>query len=90
MSASAHQRRAGLGSPTPTTPAPTTAEVVRSDTSGVWVAPVGTDTRHPVGPCRGATRPTSTGWERLPVGTVVLLVHTTAGPWVAAHDQPAT
>lgn len=72
----------------------TTGQVVRSDETGVWVAPVPGDTRHPLGPCRGATRPTSVPegleWEQLPEGTVVLLVLTEAGPWVAAHDQPAT
>lgn len=68
-----------------------TGRVVRSDDTGVWVAPVGGDTRHPLGPCRGATRPVGAGpaWERLPAGTVVLLVLTDDGPWVAAHEQPA-
>ena len=65
-----------------------TGRVVRSDTSGVWVAPLGGDTRHPIGPCRGATRPDSEGGvEQLPADTLVLLVLTDHGPWVAAHHQ---
>ncbi len=69
-----------------------TGQVVRSDSSGVWVTPLLGDTRHPVGPCRGGRRPNAdlTGWEQIPAGTVVLLVLTDAGPWVAAHDQPTT
>lgn len=78
---------------------PATARVVRSDTSGVWVAPVGGDTRHPIGPCRGATRRVfelagagdlahrHDHVEQLPVGMVVLLVHTDDGPWVAAWEE---
>lgn len=68
---------------------PTTARVVRSDDSGVWVVPLGYDTRHPVGPCRGAWRPTEVGTERLPTGVVVLLVWTQERPWVAAWEEPA-
>lgn len=67
-----------------------TGQVVRSDDTGVWVAPVLGDTRHPIGPCRGATRRTDTGWEQLPAGTTVLLVLTDDGPWVAAHEQEVT
>lgn len=81
-----------LGTPTDTGAPAVTGQVVRSDTTGVWVAAVGADTRHPVGPCRGATRPTSGPdglvWEQLPAGTTVLLILTTDGPWVAAHDHP--
>lgn len=67
---------------------PATARVVRSDATGVWVAPLGGDVRHPIGPCRGGTRPASGGGtERLPVGTVVLLVWTTERPWIARWEE---
>lgn len=78
---------------------PVTARVIRSDASGVWCAPLEADVRHPIGPCRGATRRrfTSAGdggtahrhdeLERLPVGTLVLLVFTDERPWVAAWDE---
>jgi len=61
-----------------------TALVVRSDSTGVFAAEVGGDPRSPIGPCRGA----APGGTRLPVGTVVLLVRTDLGPWVAAVDEP--
>lgn len=65
-----------------------TARVVRSDATGVWVAPLSSDSRHPIGPCRGGTRPASGGGlEQLPVDTLVLLALTDDGPWVAAHHQ---
>jgi hypothetical protein len=63
---------------------PATALVVRSDSSGVYAAPVGSDPRSPIGPCRGA----APGGVRLPVGSVVLLELTDHGPWVAAVDEP--
>jgi hypothetical protein len=78
---------------------PVTARVVRSDSTGVWCAPLGADTRHPLGPCRGATRRVFdvTGGgeaahrhdrlEQLPAGTVVLLVFTDERPWVAAWEE---
>lgn len=87
------------GRPSRRTRASATARVVRSDTSGVWCVPLGGDTRHPFGPCRGATRRvfTETGAgdaahrhdqvERLPVGMVVLLVFTDERPWVAAWEE---
>ncbi|TIC78774.1 hypothetical protein [Nocardioides sp. GY 10127] len=56
--------------------APVTAQIVRTDDSGVWAAQIGDDTRHPVGPCYGGAG--------LPVGTLVLLVDTDEGPWIAA------
>jgi hypothetical protein len=72
-----------------------TATVVRSDDTGVWCTPLGGDSRHPVGPCRGAHRPALTGppdarqltAERLPEGALVLLVTTAHGPWVAAWEE---
>lgn len=73
---------------------PETARVVRSDASGVWCAPLGGDTRHPIGPCRGGKRPVfvadpapHTEVQALSVGTVVLLVHTDDGPWVARWEE---
>jgi hypothetical protein len=78
---------------------PCTARVVRSDASGVWCAPLEADTRHPIGPCRGATRRAFAlggagdaehrhdQLEQLPVGTVVLLVFTDERPWVVAWDE---
>lgn len=78
---------------------PVTARVVRSDTTGVWCVPLGADTRHPVGPCRGATRPVHDlagagdtahrhdRLEQLPAGTLVLLVFTADRPWVAAWEE---
>lgn len=78
---------------------PVTGRVVRSDASGVWATPLDGDTRHPIGPCRGARRPVfeSTGagdaahrhdtLEQLPVGVLVLLVFTDDGPWVAGWEE---
>lgn len=80
---------------------PMTARVVRSDASGVWCAPLAADVRHPLGPCRGATRRKFTDagdggvthrhdeLEQLPVGAVVLLVLTDERPWVAAWEEEA-
>lgn len=70
---------------------PVTATVVTSDDTGVHVVPVDGDNRHPIGPCRGATRPAiNDGGDlvtrRLKVGAVVLLVFTDAGPWVANSE----
>ena len=65
-----------------------TARVVRSDASGVWVTPLSGDQRHPLGPCRGATRPDGAGGtEQLGTDVIVLLVLTADGPWVAAHQE---
>lgn len=87
--------------PAKTSRGPLTARVVRSDASGVWVAPLGGDVRHPVGPCRGAKRRKFTDagdggtahrhdeLEQLPTGTVVLLVFTDERPWVAAWEEEA-
>lgn len=74
----------GGGSPRLDRP-PATATVVRSDATGVWVAVLGADIRHPTGPCWGARDHTG---HQLAVGTVVLLVSTDQGPWVAAWDTP--
>lgn len=60
-----------------------TALVVRSDSTGVWCVPAGGNRSAPIGPCRGG----APGRTRLPVGTVVLLVRTDYGPWVAAFDE---
>lgn len=82
---------------------PFTGVVVRSDVTGVWVARLGADRRHPLGPCRGGTRVRSrtaaaggdphehdVELEQLPVGTEVLLIRTGDGPWVAAHHHPGS
>lgn len=61
---------------------PATARVVRSDTSGVWCAPVGGDTRHPIGPCRSATA--------VAVNELVLLVLTDDGPWALLPGSEGT
>lgn len=63
-----------------------TAIVVRADESGLWVAPVGDDRRHPVGPCKGGWTPNGT---RVPPGALVMLTHTAEGPWVVGVDNPA-
>lgn len=76
------------GRPASITRHPVTARVVRSDDTGVWAVPLGGDTRHPTGPCRGATRLTGAlVRERLPVGVVVLLVWTQERPWVAGWEE---
>lgn len=87
--------------PAKTTRNPVTGRVVRSDSSGVWVVPLGGDNRHPAGPCRGATRRVFTlagagdtahrhdQFEKLPTGTVVLLVFTAERPWVASWEEEA-
>jgi len=74
----------------PTPPRATVANVTRSDSSGVWVTPLGGDENHPSGPCRGGTRPTlipsgdgvALARERLPIGTRVLYVVADDGPWI--------
>lgn len=63
-----------------------TAVVVRADESGLWVAPVDDDPRHPVGPCRGGYTGNGT---RVPPGAVVALVMTPEGPWAIGVDNPA-
>jgi len=68
----------------PPAPPPRTARVVRSDASGVWVAPLGSDQRHPIGPCRGAV---DIAGNPLQAGVVVLLVNTSHGPWVAGYEE---
>lgn len=84
MTTSLDPRAMGIAKPRTTDEPPYTATVVRSDTTGVWVVPIGADTRHPTGPCMGARRPDGT---RLPAGTTVLLITTAAGPWVAAWEE---
>lgn len=70
---------------------PVTGRVVRSDASGVWVVPLGGDTRHPVGPCRGGWRRNDAGvLELVGVGVVVLIVWTQERPWVAGWDKGPT
>lgn len=85
-------------------PSPLPAVVTRSDTTGVWCTAVDGDQRHPLGPCKGATRlaAVTTGVdgtgvhthpltvERLPVRTRVLLLLTDDGPWVLTHDREVT
>lgn len=60
---------------------PTTCEVVSTDTSGCYVTPIGGDRSAPIGPCMGA--------RGLRVGTVVLLIPTDEGYWIAASDGGA-
>lgn len=76
------------------------AQVVRSDVTGVWVAPIGTSSASPLGPCRAGTYlaeqsyslPGGTFYRRvarqLPVGAAVLVANTDAGPWIVRHDMP--
>ncbi|SDC46428.1 hypothetical protein [Nocardioides lianchengensis] len=74
---------------------PVTATVTTSDDSGVYATPLDGDNRTPHGPCLGGTRQalTSSGQsgyelttEQLPVDTLVLLVFTDGGPWIAAWE----
>lgn len=70
---------------------PVTATVVTSDDSGVYVVPIDGDNRHPIGPCRGASRYALNEdgdlvTRPLSAGVVVLLVFTDAGPWVANSE----
>jgi hypothetical protein len=65
--------------PIVSTPPPVTGTVVRADDSGVWVAPLDGDTRHPLGPCMGA--------GGCVVDDIVLLIQTDQGPWVAGRDS---
>lgn len=68
-----------------------TGVVVRADEeSGVWVVPIGGDRRHPIGPCYGGRRRVDGGGgvlELIPVETVVLLVTTDNGAWIAAWEE---
>lgn len=90
LSASTAAAAAGIPQPGTRGSPPATARVIRSDTSGVWATPLGADTRHPYGPCRGAHRRDALGeLEQLPVGTLVLLVLTDDGPWVAGWEETA-
>ncbi|GAA4117389.1 hypothetical protein GCM10022215_17960 [Nocardioides fonticola] len=57
---------------------PVTARVVKVDPTGAWASPLGTSTDSPVGPCLGPSPA---------VGSVVLLVFTDDGPWIAAVDS---
>lgn len=74
----------------PAAPRAMSANVTRSDSSGVWVTPQGGDQNHPSGPCRGALRlspfqpgqTTPQAYERLPIGTRVLYVVADDGPWI--------
>lgn len=76
-----------VGRPATITRPPVTATVVSSNETGVHVVPVDGDSRHPIGPCRGATRLVLVDDDlvlrRLEIGVAVLLVFTDAGPWVA-------
>lgn len=73
---------------------PVTGTVTSVDDDGVSVTVLEGDTRVPHGPCYGGTRqvlvvgddgPELTT-EPLPIGTLVLLVFTAGGPWVAAWE----
>lgn len=66
--------------------APVTGTVVRRDSTGVYVVPLDDDTRHPIGPCRGGVRGSGDDATQLRRGTVVLVVFTEAGPWIANWD----
>lgn len=74
------------GRPSRATPTPVTGTVIRGDQSGVYVAPLDDDTRHPIGPCRGGIVGTGADAHQLRRGTVVLVVFTDAGPWIANWD----
>ncbi|HTW17088.1 MAG TPA: hypothetical protein VMF51_18300 [Nocardioides sp.] len=69
---------------------PATGTVSSVDDDGVYVTVLDGDTRAPHGPCYGGTRPVLVDGELttepLPVGTLVLLVHTDSGPWIAAWE----
>lgn len=73
---------------TPATPPQSTktAQVVRSDESGLWVVPLGEDINHPIGPCKGGWTANGT---RVPPGALVALVLTADGPWAIGVDNPA-
>jgi hypothetical protein len=59
---------------------PVTGKVVKVDDAGAaWVAPLGSDPRHPVGPCRGSAGAAA--------GDVVLLVFTQERPWITQIDS---
>lgn len=63
-----------------------TAQVVRTDDSGLWVVPIGEDPSSPVGPCKGGWTANGT---RVPPGSLVALVMTDDGPWAIGVDNPA-
>lgn len=81
--------------------APTTAKITRWGDDGAYCTPLMGDvklvsTDAVLGPCRGGlVREVSTCADaahshaqvRLPVGTVVLVVPTAGGVWIAAHDS---
>ena len=56
---------------------PTTCLVVRKDSKGAWVVPLGEDTRHPIGPC-------DVGDLTVAKGNIVLLIFTQERPWITA------
>lgn len=58
---------------------PVTARVVKVDGTQRWVAPLDSDQRHPIGPCRGGAG--------APVGAIVLLVWTSERPWIATWEE---
>jgi hypothetical protein len=67
--------------------------VTRSDSTGVWVTPIGGDTSSPLGPCTARpviklTGDLQSGYqlvnEQLPVGTKCLAVNTSEGPYVVS------
>lgn len=66
---------------------PVTGTVTGADEEGVYVTVLDGDTRVPHGPCYGGTRIVLTegvlGREQLPAGTLVLVVFTAGGPWIA-------
>lgn len=59
---------------------PATAQIVSVTPRDVFVAPLGGDRQHPIGPCLGK----KTG---LNVGDIVLLIFTDGGPWIAGKDE---
>lgn len=65
---------AGLSTPTAGSH---TARVIRADSSGIWAVPLGEDTAHPIGPCRGTAE----------AGDLVVLVITDEQPWVLTGES---
>lgn len=56
---------------------PMTGRVTKVDADGIWVAPLGSDNRVPVGPCRGNAL--------IGTGDVVLVVWTQERPWAISE-----
>lgn len=73
------QRRAGRIDRPPCT---ATVTATTATTDGVYVVPLDGDSRNPIGPCYGG--------DGAPIGTLVLLIFTAGGPWVAATNTLST